>query len=70
MLQLDMNMMKIQEGGGKNIIKQSIIVPAHSVHYALMAVASLNAVRGNQPKITRPALLKSPLFIGQGHNMS
>ena len=39
-------------GEGKNLIKQSINVPAHSVNHALMAVASPNALRGNQLKIT------------------
>ena len=43
--------MKIREGGDKNLIKQSINVPAHSVNYAFIAVASPNALRGNQPEI-------------------
>ena len=47
-----MNMMKMGEGGGKNSIKQSINTPAHSVNHALMATASPNSLRGNQPEIT------------------
>ena len=51
-LQLVMNMIKSGKGGGKNLIKHSINVPTHSENNASMAVASPNALLGNQPKIT------------------
>ena len=51
------------KGGGKNSVKLYIYIPAQSVNHALKAMASPNALRGNQPEIKWSALLKSRLFL-------